>query len=180
MCGHKFAAGGCTDYEIVNYASEAAAFADGAVVTHYGPCAACSTRQDLAVYMYYFDMTTVGKQCGEWASTIFSKGVRCFENLGMTSSCAYIWASNAKFDGSYCRSICLKDYYEPYNGAPPTCPLNDCLQCDEDNAGPLFKKFSGRTRRNSGLESSITRPCDTVESLTHYQCGTPTFDEFLQ
>lgn len=129
--------------------------------------------------MYYFDMTAPGKQCGTLSSTIFNRGVKCFANLGMTDACAYIWASNARFDGSNCRNICLAEYWSPYNGDPPSCPLNDCLQCDEDKAGPLFKKFSGRTRRNSGLESSITRPCETVESLTHYQCGVPSFEDLL-
>jgi hypothetical protein len=127
VCAHKFATGTCENYDIVNYASKEAALTDGAVVTHYGACAACSTRQDLAVYMYYFDMTTVGKKCGQQAAVLFSRGVKCFENLGMSTPCAQIWASNAAQDGLVCKGICLEDYFEPYNGDPPTCPLNDCL-----------------------------------------------------
>ena len=67
---------------------------------------------------------------------------------------------------------------------PPNNPdgsLNSCIQCDEDLSGPNFKVtsiifaesdllekherysikfqyFSGRTRRNSGIPSSIHRP----------------------
>lgn len=38
--------------------------------------------------------------------------------------------------------------------------LNPCLQCDEDKSGTLFKYYSGRTRRNSGIKSEIDRPED--------------------
>ena len=49
------------------------------------------------------------------------------------------------------------------NGPPPACALNDCLQCDEDEAGPVFKAVAGRTRRRSGLESAIARPCSKAK-----------------
>ena len=45
--------------------------------------------------------------------------------------------------------------------------LNPCIQCDEDESGPIFKLVSGRTRRNSGLASGLCRPCETVFPLTH-------------
>ena len=35
--------------------------------------------------------------------------------------------------------------------------LNPCLNCDELKSGPIFKKFAGRTRRNSGVRSAIKR-----------------------
>ena len=47
----------------------------------------------------------------------------------------------------------------------PMC--SDCIQCDEDKSGPNFKYFSGRTRRNSGIPSSIYRPPQTVYNMTH-------------
>lgn len=46
--------------------------------------------------------------------------------------------------------------------------LNKCLQCDEDKSGPVFKYYSGRTRRNSGITSEIDRPEDTIYNMT--QC----------
>ena len=58
----------------------------------------------------------------------------------------------------------------PNNGPPPACALNDCLQCDEDEAGPVFKAVAGRTRRRSGLESAIARPCSTVAQIVHEVC----------
>ena len=47
----------------------------------------------------------------------------------------------------------------PNNGVAPNCTLDECLQCDEDESSPLFKKFGGRTRRNSGLLTAIVRDC---------------------
>lgn len=44
----------------------------------------------------------------------------------------------------------------------PDGSLNSCLQCDEDESGPVFKYYSGRTRRNSGIESEIPRPSDSI------------------
>ena len=45
--------------------------------------------------------------------------------------------------------------------------LNDCLQCDEDRSGPVFKATAGRTRRNSGIRSSIERPAEQVAPVVH-------------
>ena len=69
---------------MLNYPSMAAAEAAGAVVTHTGMCGVCSTRQDLSVYMNYFDMTAVGKVCGLRATYSTQSAVNCFMNLGMT------------------------------------------------------------------------------------------------
>ena len=46
--------------------------------------------------------------------------------------------------------------------------LNKCIQCDETDSGPLFKQFSGRTRRDSGLTSAIERPPDSIFQVEHY------------
>ena len=100
---------------------------DGAAVTHFGVCGACSTRQDLAVYMNHYDMTSVGKKCGIEAKILTAFGIRCFEELGMTKPCAKIWAYNAKYDGKACESICFREFFKAYNGPPPACALNDCL-----------------------------------------------------
>ena len=57
------------------------------------------------------------------------------------------------------------------NGPAPECELNECLQCDEDNAGPIFTAFGGRTRRRSGLKSEIVRPCDSIyRIISHNPC----------
>lgn len=46
--------------------------------------------------------------------------------------------------------------------------LNPCLQCDECRSGPVFKKYAGRTRRNSGLESGILRPPSEIVDISHF------------
>jgi hypothetical protein len=54
---------------------------------------------------------------------------------------------------------------EPF--VKPDGTLNDCLQCDEDKSGPIFKYESGRTRRNSGIKSEIDRPVDEIYKMDH-------------
>merc|ERR1711976_334099 len=108
-----------------------------------------STLQDLASYISVPDMTKVGKECGLEAVLDIDLGIKCFQKLGMTKPCARIWAYDAVADTGPCGAICFKDLRQPYN-IPPTCKLNDCLQCDEDHAGPVFKRFAARTRRRSG------------------------------
>ena len=40
-------------------------------------------------------------------------------------------------------------------------------QRDEDESGAVFKAYAGRTRRNTGLASTICRPCAEVRPLVH-------------
>lgn len=63
------------------------------------------------------------------------------------------------------RAICLANLDQPYNLEDGT--LNPCIQCDEDESGPVFKAVAGRTRRNSGLPNAICRPCSEVRPLVH-------------
>eukprot|EP01063_Lacrimia_lanifica_P030293 TRINITY_DN479_c0_g4_i1.p1 TRINITY_DN479_c0_g4~~TRINITY_DN479_c0_g4_i1.p1 ORF type:complete len:309 (+),score=96.49 TRINITY_DN479_c0_g4_i1:73-999(+) len=46
--------------------------------------------------------------------------------------------------------------------------LNPCLQCDECRSGPVFQRYAGRTRRDSGLDSAINRPPSQIVNMTHY------------
>eukprot|EP00127_Corallochytrium_limacisporum_P003287 Clim_evm136s147 gene=Clim_evmTU136s147 len=46
--------------------------------------------------------------------------------------------------------------------------LNSCLQCDECRSGPIFQKYAGRTRRNSGIASGIDRPTEQVVTHFHF------------
>ena len=50
-------------------------------------------------------------------------------------------------------SICATELTAPNNGPAPSCALNDCLQCDEDEAGPIFTSFAGS--QTSLLQYSI-------------------------
>ncbi|KNC73684.1 hypothetical protein SARC_13757 [Sphaeroforma arctica JP610] len=62
------------------------------------------------------------------------------------------------------------------NGNPACSPeqwqdgeyrLNACIACDECRSGPIFQKVSGRTRRNSGISSAITRPPGYISEVYH-------------
>lgn len=137
VCAHHYS-DKCDEYTIANYNSTEEAKAAGGVVTHFGMCGTCSTRQDLGVYMKYPDMTSVGKTCGIKTLYSINSARQCFEDLGMTPPCARIWADNAKYDSKNCLMVCLGQYFSAYNGKYPRCELNACLECDENGAGPIF------------------------------------------
>lgn len=112
----------------------------------------------------------------------------CFRQLGFTPNCAYIWASNgvhstlvtveaasALQQGPLpppglpgiprscieCARTCLVDPTLPECLNPMktnTCDLSNCFSCNEEASDPLFKKYSGRTRRNSGVVTTFSNP----------------------
>lgn len=49
---------------------------------------------------------------------------------------------------------------------PPEAHL-ECLRCDEEQSGDVFKAIAGRTRRNTGLPNAICRPCSEARPLIH-------------
>jgi len=171
VCVATYSDDSCGSYKLTTMTHEAFDLlpSSRSIVTHTGACGVCSTMQDLAVYASIFDMTSAGKKCGVKTMISESWGTSCFEDLGFTTPCAKIWMLDAKYDTKGCKWICIKQLFKAYN-LPPDCRLNECLQCDEDVAGPLFKKFAGRTRRRSGLESAIARPCASVAEIQHNPC----------
>ena len=131
-----------------------------------GPCGACSNLNDLAVYLSV-NMTAPVTKCGMLTTFSNSKAKKCLINIGFTSSCAEIWLYNTINTRKNCFSVCMWAWAtnKPHTG--PDGSLNTCLQCDEDKSGPIFKYFSGRSRRNSGISSEIDRPTDTIYNITH-------------
>lgn len=92
-------------------------------------------------------------------------------DLGLTLECAKIWNYDGIYDGKICATACIGHLSDPNNGPAPSCQLNQCLQCDEDYAGPIFSSFGGRTRRRSGLLSEIIRSCSSITKITtHNPC----------
>lgn len=185
----------CGQYVMVTYPSTAAALEDNGILTHSGSCGLCSTTQDLAVYLsksrthihthttsisseccYLFhepdeDFTAAGKKCATMGLINEQKGMECYMNIGLTMECAKIWNYDGIYDGKACGTVCTQELNDPNNGPPPACALNDCLQCDEENAGPTFSSFAGRTRRRSGLLSEIVRSCSSISHIDHVPCG---------
>jgi len=153
-------------YTIATFSDESAAEDAGFIVTHKGHCGTCSTLQDLATYLSHRDLTTPVRRC---AALVWFKpwSTGCLEALGLTRACAETWYYNAKNTARECFRPCFASWIcqEPFN--EPDGSLNDCLACDEERSGPVFKYVAGRTRRNSGIQSAIDRPEDQVYPIVH-------------
>lgn len=154
-------------YRLQTYDSDGAASADGAWLTHTGACGACSTLADLGVYIRQGDLTTPVRACGveHLAGLRPESHIECLTDLGFSRPCAQIWYYNTLHTRGACLGVCLgglASNYHDEDGSP-----NACIQCDEDESGPVFKAVSGRTRRNSGLPSALCRPCNTVSRVIH-------------
>eukprot|EP00466_Bigelowiella_natans_P005205 jgi/Bigna1/53172/estExt_Genewise1Plus.C_160084 len=136
------------------------------IVSFIGSSGLCSTLQDLSAYMQYKDMTSPVRKCGFKGFVSQKWAMKCLSNLGLTEPCAKIWFYNTRNTRKECLGTCLRNVNAPYN--KPDGSLNDCLQCDEDKSGPVFKKVAARTRRDSGLESAIKRPPESISHVNHY------------
>ncbi len=153
-------------YRLQTYPDEAAAKAAGAILTHYDACGLCSTLSDLAVYAEDLDIGTPVRQCAIANFTKpFDSLVNCIQGLGFTKPCAQIWAYNARNTQAQCLQECLNPDLTTYHN--PDGSLNECLECDEIKSGPVFKAIAGRTRRNTGIASSICRFCEEVQVVKH-------------
>lgn len=84
-----------TQYSLETFPDLASAEAAGATMTHWGACGVCSTTQDLAVYIEYTDLTTLGVQCSAQAALKgFEGGVRCYMRVGYTRVSGELEKSN--------------------------------------------------------------------------------------
>jgi hypothetical protein len=151
-----------THYRLATFGSAAEAGEQGYRVTHTGACGACSTLQDLAVYLERPDLTSPVRKCGMTPGTL-----ECLEALGFTHPCAQIWNFNVQNTKRECFGVCMRSWMSGEASTASDGGLNDCLQCDEDRSGPVFKAVAGRTRRNSGIRSSIQRPDEQVSRVVH-------------
>ena len=164
LCGVRFERDQ-VHYRLSTFSTPAAARTAGFSATHFGACGTCSTLQDLAVYLEKPDLTAPVRRCGiSWDA---SASLTCLEDLGFSAACAQTWLYNVINTRRHCFSVCIVAWI---TGEAPTRQdgrLNDCLQCDEDRSGPVFKATAGRTRRNSGIQSSIPRPNEEIAPVVH-------------
>ena len=153
-------------YKLRDFATEEDASTANFSVTHKGICGSCSSLQDLGVYIGQ-NLTTPVRRCGIEGLISDDLMEKCLQNLGFSQNCIPIWMDNTKNTSKECRWVCLWSWItnEPFN--KPDGSLNDCLQCDEDKSGPNFQYYSGRTRRNSGIPSSIHRPDEQQYQMEH-------------
>ena len=161
VCGVRFEPDR-THYRLATFGSAAEAGDLGYRVTHTGTCGACSTLQDLAVYLERPDLTAPVRRCGMQPGTL-----GCLEGLGFSHACAQIWNFNVQNTKRECFGVCMRSWMSSEASTTPDGRLNACLQCDEDRSGPVFKAVAGRTRRNSGIQSSIPRPDEQVSHVVH-------------
>jgi len=153
-------------YRLATYDGPGAASAAGAQVTHWDACGVCSPLKDLVVYMRHPDLTEPVRQCGLQGIVLGDEALmNCLLELGFDRPCARIWFYNTKHTGQACQATCMQLLDAPYH--LPDGSLNDCLRCDEEQSGPVFKAVAGRTRRNTGLPSSMCRPCEEVQPVLH-------------
>ncbi len=158
--------GGLHGYTLATFPDAGAAAGAGATVTHTGSCGACSTLQDLAVYLGRPDLGTPVRECALIELGQNPEATRdCILALGFTEPCAQIWLANSLNTRESCLAPCLEALGEPFH--LPGGSLNDCLACDEEQSGPVFKAVAGRTRRNSGIPSAICRPGEDVAAIRH-------------
>ncbi len=132
---------------------------------HPTTCGACSTLQDLAVYLERRDLTAPARRCG--MKLVDAHALACLEGLGFSHACAQIWLYDARNTRLDCFAVCLWSWLEGEGPIRADGQLNDCLRCDEERSGPVFKAVAGRTRRNSGIRSSIPRPEEQVARVVH-------------
>jgi len=153
-------------YALNTYVTAEAAALAGAQVTHAGACGLCSSLQNLAVYMGNPDLTDPVRQCGlAGIGGGREENVACLQAIGFDLPCAQIWYYNTNHTRTQCFDLCIAHLNSPHHTEEGA--LNPCIQCDEDQSGPIFKAVAGRTRRNSGLPSALCRPCESVYPIEH-------------
>ena len=165
VCAARFDLEAAT-YTLETHDGALSAASAGAAVTHAGACGLCSSLQNLAVYLGKPDLTEPVRLCGvEGILGSAEENVACLEAIGFDSPCAQIWYFNTRHTSEVCLDVCMALLDAPNHHSDGS--LNDCIQCDEDESGAVFKAFAGRTRRNSGLPSALCRPCDSVYQVEH-------------
>ncbi|MFO7735537.1 MAG: hypothetical protein R6W70_04895 [bacterium] len=167
FCGIKFENTGKKDYTLHTYNSMEKLEQAGALLTHTGACGHCSSLQSLAVYIKNGDLTGPVRSCA--SKGIYQneeKTMECLMDIGFDRICAKVWYYNTKNTRSQCILKCLDGFNSLYHN--PDGTLNECIQCDEEKSGPVFKATSGRTRRNSGLPTALCRPCHTISKVKHH------------
>lgn len=174
VCGLKLLENG--EYTLQTYESWSAAETDGARVTHKDNCGFCSTMQNLAVYMEKPELTVLVREC---AMVLLGndgtereredRARQCIRDIGFDEDCTWAWFWNSKYTRKVCQNTCVALLEAPHHiaGGELTGALNDCMNCDEENSGRVFKAVAGRIRRNTGLPTSMCRPHDHESWICH-------------
>lgn len=166
LCGLEIVDESQQTYRLRTFETKSELMEAGARKTHDEPCGLCSSLQDLAVYIDNPDLTEPVRACGVQGITGGDESqAECIKEIGFSSQCAEIWSWNTTHTREACFDVCIPLMDAPHN--EPDGSMNDCLACDENNSGDVFKAVAGRTRRNSGLPSAICRPCSDLVRISH-------------
>ena len=164
VCAVRFVDSHQVDYILGTFSSSHDALADDFVITHRYHCGTCSSLRNLAIYLSKRDLTTPARSC---ARKLTLHGIKkcLMETIGFEEQCAETWAYNVAHTKRQCWATCAKHYGlwrvlrnnmgDAHVG--DSGELNPCLACDEYISGPGFRYAAGRTRRTSGLVSTIER-----------------------
>ncbi len=153
-------------YRLATFESLDALHEAGGILTHTSACGACSSLASLALLIEMPDQTGPIRDCGILGlAGDQEKVVTCLKELGFETACAQINAHNTRHTRDECGSICFPLLNAPYHDQDGS--LNDCIQCDEDKSGDIFRAVAGRARRNSGIGAALCRPCDDMIHLIH-------------
>lgn len=165
-----------SSYTLKTYRSLQTAYFDDDVstVTHVGACGVCSSTQDLAALIRIPDMVTASQKCIKKGGLVRSENsLACFQNMGFSEPCAFLWHEYARATMRDCLKECAwTDLGDKTFNDPDTCELNKCLQCQNEKTEAIFERVAGRTYARSGLLSSIVKPCDAVALIEHDACPT--------
>jgi len=176
VCALQFTSKKLDTYRLKTFPDAALAQEAGYRVTHMGTCGACSTLKDLYIYLTQPNLTTPVRSCAsQWFATTSSLKKCLIEKVGFTSWCADIWVYNVQHSRKKCFDTCVAEYgwlnlllrRFPKTNNTSTGALRPCVRCDEEKSGPGFKYGAGRTRRNSGIESGIQRPQQSISVVNH-------------
>lgn len=96
------------------------------------------------------------------------KAVVCIAALHFLVLCRLVFNPLGQNTGRNCWYKCLDCLFDCYPYNLPDGSMKPCIACDEEISGPIFKKFAGRTRRDSGLSSAIWRPPQDIYQVEHY------------
>ena len=174
VCGVAFADSSRVEYRLRSFPNAESARAAGYVITHRNHCGTCSSLRDLAVYLAQPNLTTPARTC---ARRLTPAGVKAclMETIGFEERCAETWTFNVLHTRRHCTLTCIK-HYGLWNvlrndmndmDKDERGKLNPCLACDEFISGPGFQYVAGRTRRNSGIVSSIHRSPEEIYEIDH-------------
>ena len=174
VCGVEFADSAQVEYRLRSFTNAESAHAAGYVITHRNRCGTCSSLRDLAVYLAQPNLTAPARTC---ARRLTPAGVKAclIEKIGFEERCAETWTFNVLHTRRHCTLTCIK-HYGLWNvlrndmndmDKDERGNLNPCLACDEFISGPGFQYVAGRTRRTSGIVSSIHRSPEEIYEIDH-------------